>query len=236
MTKNNKIMCIGDSTSLPGHNNLYEDTWFYKLKTSFSDFDFISVFRRSITTEILITEGGGFSDEFPLGADCLEFYKPNIVILQLGIVDCAPRLLNNFDKLILKILTNNLKNFYIKTVKKFKKRKVTNTIVTVDKYQANLKLFLERCVLNEIKTAILISIPFPDERMLEKNPEIILNIKIYNQILSDFTKTYSFVKVINPLDSRNFNESIFEDGYHPNQLGNEIVFQDIKKRITEATS
>ncbi|MEO6176091.1 MAG: SGNH/GDSL hydrolase family protein [Flavobacterium circumlabens] len=231
MIKNNKIICVGDSTSLPGHNNHYEDTWFYKLKKDFPAFDCISYFRRSITTEILVTEGGGISREFPTGADCLEFYDPGIVIVQLGIVDCAPRLLNKIDKVILTFLPSNFKNSYIKLLKKIKKRKATNTEVKLDKFQANLKLFLERCILNEVEIVVLIAIPFPDERMVKKNPNIILNVELYNKILTGFSETYHFVKVIYPLDSRNFSENIFEDGYHPNPLGNEIVFQNIKDVI-----
>ena len=27
-----KILCVGDSTALPGRSNKYEDTWLFKLK------------------------------------------------------------------------------------------------------------------------------------------------------------------------------------------------------------
>lgn len=47
-------------------------------------------FRRGLTTDVLNTLGGG--DIFTYGSDCLEHFMPDIVILQLGIVDCAPRL------------------------------------------------------------------------------------------------------------------------------------------------
>lgn len=230
--KNNRILCIGDSTSLPGHTNTYDDTWFYKLKQDFHTFDFISVFRRSITTNILVTEGGGDDvDNVPMGADCLEFYNPSIVVLQLGIVDCAPRLLNRFDKLILMFLPNNAKSFFIKFLKSIKKRRSSNTLVSLEKFQSNFKSYIERCLLNKIEIIILISIPYPDERMISKNVNIIINVEVYNKILSDLSKNYSFVKVISPLDSRNHDEIIFEDGYHPNPLGNQIVFQNIKNII-----
>lgn len=229
MTEKYKILCVGDSTSLPGHTNSYEDTWFFKLKHNFTDCDFISVFRRSITTDILVTEGGGdIVDKFPMGADCLEFYNPHIVILQLGIVDCAPRLLNKVDKLILRFLPYRLKDMYIKNLKKIKKRKSSNTIVTAEKFLFNIKSYIERCLLREVKTLILIAIPFPDDRMINKNPQIVTNINIYNKILYDFSERHNFIKVINPLDSRRYNENIFEDGYHPNPFGNEIVYQKIK--------
>lgn len=127
-----KVLCIGDSLSLPGHLNSYEDTWFYLLKKGFPDLDFISYFKRQLSTNVLVSMGGGENgmDKWPKGADCLEAYMPEIVILQLGIVDCAPRLLHNFDKIILKLIPLNHTSNYIKLIKKIRSRNITNTIVS----------------------------------------------------------------------------------------------------------
>lgn len=118
-----KVLCIGDSLALPGHLNKYEDTWFYNLKQNFPDYDFISFFKRQLTTDVLVKMGGGKEgvDKMPNGADCLEFYKPDIVVLQLGIVDCAPRLLNKYDKVIIRLLPEGLTKFYIKLIKSLRK-------------------------------------------------------------------------------------------------------------------
>ena len=98
-----KVLCIGDSLALPGHLNRYEDTWFYKIKMEYPEYDFISYFKRQLTTDVLTTMGGGEGgvDKWPKGADCLEAYAPEVVIVQLGIVDCDPRLLNRYDRAIL---------------------------------------------------------------------------------------------------------------------------------------
>ena len=45
--------------ALPRPNVRYEDTWFYKIKHQFSEIEFISVFRRVVTTAILVEWGGG---------------------------------------------------------------------------------------------------------------------------------------------------------------------------------
>ena len=75
-----KILCIGDSLALPGHGNIYEDTWFFKLKKQFPNFDFVSFFQRSLTTNELNTRG--VDNGFPYGSDCLEFYNPSLVIMK----------------------------------------------------------------------------------------------------------------------------------------------------------
>lgn len=117
-----KVLCIGDSTSLPGRSNKYEDTWLFKLKKRHQDWDFITFFQRGITTNILSEMGGGEENyDNPVGADCLEHYLPDKVIIQLGIVDCAPRLIKE-NKLIWKIirrLDDKAVNRYVKYLKKF---------------------------------------------------------------------------------------------------------------------
>lgn len=226
-----KVLCVGDSTSLPGHTNLYEDTWYFKLKMSFSDFDFISFFKRGLSTDVLVTEGGGnIPDNVPYGADCLEYFQPEIIILQLGIVDCSPRLLNIFDKIIIKLLPINLKGGYIKVLKLFKKRKSSNTIVSPLKFENNLLEYAERCLINDVKALIILSIPFPDKRMINKNPQIVGNINKYNGILKKISLKYDFIYFINVLDARNnMNIEIYEDGYHPNPYGNELVYKSLKE-------
>lgn len=135
-----KVLCIGDSLALPGHLNRYEDTWFYKLKQVFPTIDFISFFKRQLTTEALVTMGGGRDgiDNWPKGADCLEAFMPDIVILQLGIVDCVPRLLNKYERKIVSILPVGLKSPFIKLVKKYKKRSTKNTTVPLQNFKNNL--------------------------------------------------------------------------------------------------
>ena len=45
--------------------------------------------KRASTTERLVTEGGEGDSSNPYGADLLEYYRPDIVVMQIGIVDCV---------------------------------------------------------------------------------------------------------------------------------------------------
>ncbi|HON16100.1 MAG TPA: hypothetical protein PLA51_06445, partial [Spirochaetota bacterium] len=83
--KNNKLLIITDSVSMPRPGIPYESTWIYKLKKEFPNLDIIDKAARGSTSMRLVTEGGG-------GVDLLETYMPDIVILQIGITECAPRL------------------------------------------------------------------------------------------------------------------------------------------------
>ncbi len=228
-----KILCIGDSLTLPrGEDVKYENTWFYLLKHYFQDIDFISFFKRGITTNILVQEGGGdknTAEKYPFGADCLEHYKPNIIILQLGIVDCAPRLLKQgMETKLVNHLPKKIANIYIKLIKTTRKRNTANTYVSLKKFEDNLINYFERCKNQNIEKLIIIKIAIPSQEMVDKNPEIIKNVIKYNAVYDKLEKKYPFVNSINPLDSSKTNEIIFTDGYHPNAKGNTFVYSELK--------
>lgn len=228
-----KILCVGDSLSLPGHDNKYEDTWFYKLKREFTNFDFISFFKRHLTTDVLNTMGGGetFEGAYPMGADCLEHYMPSVVIIQLGIVDCAPRLINenSFAWKIIRRCPKLIIEKYINNLKK-KGRDSSNVKVSEIQFRANLEKYLKRCVDSEVQKVIYIAIPVPGSEMKKKNQAIEENVIKYNTILDELANLYKFLHVIKPLNPSN-GENIYEDGYHPNPNGNELVFNEISKLI-----
>jgi acyl-CoA thioesterase I len=228
-----KILIIGDSLSLPGHSNNYEDTWVYKVKNYFKDFDFITHLQRSLTTNVLVSQGGGGPDDFPRGSDVLEYYMPDIVIIQLGIVDCAPRLFNK-DKLIVKIidrLPKLIKTIIYNTKLRITGRLVENSYVSLSFFKKNLINYLDRAKQNKTRKIIFISICYPDERMRSKNPNIYDQVDLYNNVILNVSKLFDDILVINPLDSRIHNDVIYEDGYHPNSYGNEIVYSELKKSL-----
>jgi acyl-CoA thioesterase-1 len=228
-----RVLCIGDSLSLPGHGNLYENTWIKILKQEFPQYDFISFFKRHLTTDVLNKMGGGEKNlnALPLGADCLEHYMPEIVILQLGIVDCAPRLINNQSIAwkIIRRMPASVVQKYIKRLKK-KKRDPENVKVNKEKFEQNLSKYFERCQNINIKKLLYISIPIPDERMVAKNEGITHNALIYNDIIQNLAKKHSFIDVISQLNSEK-QENIYDDGYHPNPAGNKLVADTLIQSI-----
>ncbi len=239
MTRIRKVLCIGDSLALPGHLNKYEDTWIYKIKNSITEVDFITFFKRQLTTDCLVTMGGGKDgiDNAPKGADCLEFYLPDYIILQLGIVDCAPRLIKNNERKVLEKLPFFLSHTYIKIIKKIRNRKITNTHVTPEKFKKNLENYLTRCINNKVKKVIIVQIPYPDERLISKNRLITANIEQYNSILFELQKVFNksnldFIQIVDPLNSRKYSFRIFEDGYHPNRTGHTFIAENIKELLT----
>ena len=196
-----KVLCIGDSLSLPREGLLFEDTWLFNLKLEFSNLDFISVSTRGSTTNVLVSLGGNQNSiDFPPGSDTLEFYFPKFIILQLGIVDCAPRLIlpGTFKSVLVKLLPAKFRDFYLLFLKKVSNRKRDRVYVDKEKFRKNILNYLDRCKKNKVEKVVIIAIAIPDKTMEVKNPEMVLNVNEYNSIYEDVCKGYEFVKLIYP--------------------------------------
>ncbi len=216
------VLCNGDSLGMPRENVRFKDTWYFNLSNSFSqnEFYFINNFKRANTTNSLVNR------------DALENYNPNIIILQLGIVDCAPRLYKT-NSLLVKIVNRSplfiKKNFW-KVSKKIKKRSILNADVNLKKFEKNITNFLDRCKILEVEKCIIIKIQKPGKIMINKNPEIIKAVNLYNTIFDHMEKIYDFVTVINPLKDGNDDFYII-DGYHVNKIGFNKVYEELKSEI-----
>lgn len=230
-----KVLCIGDSLALPGHGNKYEDTWVYKLKRKFIDYDFITYFKRILTTEVLVTEGGGPGDVdgFWFGSDMCEVYMPDVVILQLGIVDCAPRLIakKSIEHKIVARMPDMVKGKYIRLIKKYRKRTKKNAYVNPTKFEQNVTSYIKRCKINQVKKIIIIAIPEPSEQFIIKNPKVVESVLEYNNIYEKICSEYDNEKIVFPLKQMAVDIPIYEDGYHPNSSGNQLVYESVEQEL-----
>lgn len=214
-----KVLCIGDSLGLPRPGVSYEQTWFAMLQNHYqNEFCFIPSFRRALTSADIAS------------VDNLEIYNPQIVILQVGIVDCAPRLFKRNSKLIFIInrAPSLIKSVFWRIAKKIRQRKLSNADVSISEFKENLSRYLDRCQQIKTEKVVLISIQNPGSTMLKNNPELLQAIQLYNNILSEMVHLYQFVIKIDPL--RNASNTFYvEDGYHLNELGAKAIFENIKE-------
>ncbi|MFA5518305.1 MAG: SGNH/GDSL hydrolase family protein [Spirochaetota bacterium] len=222
MDINKKIMIITDSVSMPRDKIPYENTWIFRLKEAMPGFDFMDRSARGSTSTRLVTEGGA-------GADLLESYMPGLVILQLGITECAPRLFNKkgFEIFFLNhIIPKKYIPAYINYVKRTRERNPNITNVSPEQYRLNLINFAERC--KNINTALLIvAILRPSSLYISKSPKIKNNIDLYNNIAKETANNFSNIKIIDPAAEVDNVDSICLDELHINIEGHDIYFKKI---------
>lgn len=217
------VLCNGDSLGMPRENVSFQNSWYFKLAkdNTHKNYFFVNNFRRAFNTSELLSK------------DFLENYDPSIVILQVGIVDCAPRLYKN-KSILIKIINRlplTSKAFWWVS-KRVKKRSIDNADISLELFRKNMINYLTRCEETKIKQCIIIKIQTPGSAMTKKNPDIIKAVKLYNNIFDDVSAQFNFVTIISPLDSGN-NEDYLEDGYHVNEKGFQKVYNQLKKVFDE---
>ncbi|MCX8492312.1 MAG: SGNH/GDSL hydrolase family protein [Cyclobacteriaceae bacterium] len=203
---------MGDSLGMPRQGVPFCETWYYRIIKHKTNYCFVNNFRRALTTNELSAE------------DFLENYSPQIVILQVGIVDCAPRYYKN-NSLLVKLINvgpDFIRNKFWKLTKRFKSRISENADVSVDQFKSNLDSYIKRCERELMEKLIIIKIPAPSEALLQKNPKIRESIEAYNEVINSIKFNGQFM-VIDPLRDGS-NDDYIEDGYHLSKLGSQKIF------------
>lgn len=216
-----RVFCISDSLGLPRPGVSYEDTWYYMLQKECPSIEFYPYFIRKTTTDSLKT----------IYYDYADYFNPNLVIVQLGICDCAPRIVNTnklFWRLYFKIFDGlRAKDLAWKLVKRFLKRNNPSRVyVPIERFISNNEFFLKECINRQIKV-LYVLIANPALSLQEKSPAMFKNIQRYNEALSELAIKYSnYVSFINPLSAGDIKDYT-EDGYHTNKEGANKVARGI---------
>lgn len=231
--KNNKLLIVADSMAMPRSGVFYEDTWVYSIKKKFVDIDVIEKVKRASTSRRLREEGGDGILE-PKGADLLEFYTPDYVLMQLGVADCAPRLFNS-DRLFTKVLhqiPSKITNLFINYIKVKRGRKAIYAYVNIEEFKNNIINYLDRAQKLKVKSIFAIEIGEVSSEINEKSPEFRKQIESYNRVLHELSDLYDFFIVIpTGLTTENItNYSI--DGYHLNANGQKFLSKVIIDSIS----
>lgn len=214
-TKKKVVLCVGDSLGLPRRGVTFQSTWLYKISLQFQDYLFINNFAREFTSEGLNSE------------DSLEMYLPSVVIVQVGIVDCAPRF-HHRDSLLFKLVNstpNSFKALFWRIFKKIRTRRIKYAFVDPIRFRFNLENYLLRCQKIGVEQVVFILIQIPGSQMLSQNHQILESIGSYNEIIMSIAKKYG-CDAINPLRLGG-DENYVEDGYHLNEAGFDRVLADL---------
>ncbi|MDR6940547.1 hypothetical protein [Mucilaginibacter pocheonensis] len=223
-----KVLIVADSNGMPRNEISYEDTWVYKLIKAFPEINFIDRCKRASTVLRLVSEGGDVTN-VKKGADLLEYYNPDIVILQLGIVDCSPRYVNKrnlFVKILYK-LPGKIQSVIFSAIKKYGARNPKYAFVTSSAFRNSVDSYLSRAL--ETGTKVMaISIAPVTEEFVRKSPHIINSINEYNGIYRELRNKYPNFFVVDPFGAGVDINRIALDEFHVNSEGHSIVFENVK--------
>lgn len=223
---NSRIVIIGDSIVMPRLENdvAYELTYAYRLKQLLPDCEVISRARRSNDTQKQTCRQAIYDD--------IEVFLPNIVILQLGIVDCAPRLFGKLQSLALNVLPNILSSRIIRLCSKYRyilTKRFPKVYVPYPAFKKNLNtLFIQlekqKCIV------VCVSIASTSEENRKKSYNFDENIRKYNRVLKNYCSNYNahYLDFYSATRTENF---LLDDGIHINIKGHEFLSKEISQII-----
>ncbi|HNW28888.1 MAG TPA: SGNH/GDSL hydrolase family protein [Spirochaetota bacterium] len=221
--KKKKIIIVADSVSMPRHGVSYEETWIHMLKCEFPAYDIMDRTARGSTSTRLVTEGGG-------GADLLESYMPDIVILQIGMAEAAPRL---FDKrgleyaIVSRYMPPRLRQRYIEYVKRRRVRSAEITDVSPEQFRTNITSFFERAKKISARVILIPILPTTDE-YARKSPHAPKNVERYNAIYRETAARFENVTIVDPFRPGIDINALSIDELHINTEGSKLIFNALK--------
>lgn len=215
-----KILCIGDSLGLPREGCSVEETWPSLLRRNYPQHTIIEEFQRERLIDNAVKN---YNKKF-------KQYEADMIILQLGICDCAPRHINKtsiVNRLIRKSFSIiGLSDLYWKKVKSRPRR--PNCVHTKPKRFTNLYSKLISGAVTDGATVIIIEIGHGGTSVLTNSPFFNSNVDLYNGIIKTISKNYNEkVYIVNPLNE--VEDDLFVDGYHCNGKGMRKVYVELRR-------
>jgi acyl-CoA thioesterase-1 len=226
-----KLLIAGDSLSMSRHEFGidYEKMYSSGLAASFPGRLVVNASLRANSTRRIVSD------------DYLQEYirpmQPNVIILQIGVVDCLPRLLGDFERKCISLLsratiTGKLTAYYLrlKTAHRYAiTKKHPRTIVPQDEFDRNLKVLRKNAPSG--CRFIIINIPHPGDDLIKKSYGVAENIQRYNASLAiAFNDENSIIVDLYGATIANPNY-LLADGYHISSIGHAFLFQKLSKLL-----
>lgn len=210
-----KILIFSDSLALPRSTPevcTYEETWPVLLKN-----DGFNIHQLSI--------GGATIRELNSQMHYHFLFSPDVVIVQAGIVDCAPRALGKLELLLLNhfYITKKLLQFFLPKCYFFLRKKRNISYTTKEEYRKYINSFLK---MFSGKKIYWIGILPSTEEYEKVVPGISKRIITFNGIL----KECLFDNYLSMDDIPK--EGIMSDFMHLNAIGHSYVFNRIRSKMT----
>jgi acyl-CoA thioesterase-1 len=181
--------------------------------------------QRERTTEFLLSETCQY--------ECIDLVDPELIIVQIGVVDCAPRVISRFEKKImnLPLFPKFIRERIIKSRSK-NRTKLTlqnplkKVYVNLQDFQSNLIEFSKR----NSKSKILYIPIIYDESTLDVS--FVNNCKLYNEAILEISKKEPNFLCLNVDSILKKSKNFCKDGYHLSSFGHRSIKNKIRKTIS----
>jgi lysophospholipase L1-like esterase len=232
-----KISILADSLALPredvGGDELLEVTYPFLLDRSLrARFGAAAplIFERGMrrrTIEYVIDEWN----------EQVELKKPEVVIVHVGIVDCAPRVfLRREGAFVANIRFSWLKNRILKFTHDHRRRIVEfrrKVYVPLPRFERLVQTVVQKARETGVQSLVFINIIRPPDSVEERSPGFQNNVIAYNRVLEEQAK-HSFVTLIDLnriVEDAGGCEKLTVDGIHLNEHGHVLLAEKLEQLL-----
>ena len=232
-----KIAILADSLALPredvGGDELLEVTYPFLLDQSLRRLFGAAapiIFERGMrrrTIEYVLAEWN----------ELVELRKPQIVIVHVGVVDCAPRVfLRREASFVANIRFRWLRDRIFKFTHDHRRRIVQfrrKVYVPLPRFERLVQQVVEKAREAEVQSLVFINIIRPPDSVEERSPGFQSNVIAYNQVLQGQTK-HDFVSLIDldrMVQDGGGSDALTVDGIHLNERGHILLAQELEQHV-----
>ena len=228
----NLVVVLGDSLSIqrPWDSIEYKDIYSYKLAKLLGENFYVINKGRSANYSTLQIDGIQLLQDIISESD---FY-----IIQLGVVDCFPRLFTVKEQKIISMIKPAFVQKFITNFASKNRPILTKlfhkTYVSRKKYRRQYEFLINQIIeRTKAKKIFIINIPDTNEKCAKDYYGLKKNIKDYNEILKNFASEYPEKVELVDLNSLTLDhpEYILHCGHHVNKDAHEYIAKHLDTRI-----
>ncbi|UTB33108.1 MAG: SGNH/GDSL hydrolase family protein [Methanobacterium sp. ERen5] len=220
----------------PKEDIFFKDTYVFKLQKLLNSKFYVVPFVNRANT--VIHESNQI-----INHDGMIYSEPDLIILHLGIVDCAPRLFGPTEHKILELISyfkifRKIISSIIKIKSKYRKfftKYFQKTYVSEEMYKEKLEFIIKQIKNNTNSMIFIINIADTHKTNKERSYNFNENIIRYNKILSEMAETNSCTLIDFHKLTKENKSLILQDGIHLSKQGHEILscmlYENIKRKI-----
>lgn len=165
--------------------------------------------------------------------------EPEVVVVHVGIVDCAPRVfLRNERDFVERLrpfrLRSRILNFaheHRRGIVAFRKK----VYVSAERFAAGVDRVVELARETRVRALILVNIVSPPAEMENRSPGFLKNVETYNQILENAVKE-PWIKLVDLnqiINEHGGSGTLTVDGIHLNHEGHKLLASELETRMSD---
>jgi acyl-CoA thioesterase-1 len=166
----------------------------------------------------------------------VELKKADMVIVHVGIVDCAPRVFLRRERAFVERMRfTQLRNRILKFAHDHRRaiiKRRPRVYVPLARFERHVKEVVQKAQEQNVRSLIFVNIISPPDTIEQRSPGFQLNVERYNQVLQEQTRhrSVSLIDLNKLIRDQRGADDLTVDGIHLNEEGHQIVSQQIEAR------